>query len=207
MHTHFIFIHGWGLGPDFWKKLAALLPDARHSFLDLGFIGHEEERPAAPEGAATYVTHSLGTAYALKHHAPAMTALVAINGFARFRNFAQSSTLERMKKNLKRAPLRQMEAFWKMATIETNRPVEDLNIPRLETGLDWLKTFDARANLNTLKCPVLSLAGAQDRILPLAHMKKEWAGHPLHVHPEAGHALPQSHPEWCAAHIREVVRA
>lgn len=201
MRIHLVFVHGWGLGPAFWDDLSALFPNSLKSFIDLGFTGSVPSC-VLPSEPATYITHSLGTLWALKNAAPRMEALIAINGFAYFAPFTPKSALLQMKKNLRQNPEQQMKEFCQAADIQRKTdPASAFNIPRLQEGLDHLINQDERQTLQTLDSRILSLAGARDNILPLEVMKQEWAGYNLKIHEEAGHALPQSHPQWCAEQI------
>jgi pimeloyl-[acyl-carrier protein] methyl ester esterase len=188
--------------------MAARLPGREHVFVDLGFTGSSGNKEAfqARPVRGLYITHSLGTLWALKHCAGEMNALAAINGFACFEPFAPKASLRAMKKQLTRDLVALMADFYAQAGV--TGPVASVGAAfhseRLMEGLDWLEREDARANLRNVSCPVLSLAGAQDRILPESAMRREWAGFPLHMHEEGGHALPQTHPGWCAAYIESL---
>ncbi|MEZ5919273.1 MAG: alpha/beta hydrolase, partial [Alphaproteobacteria bacterium] len=201
-----------GLSSAFWAGLAACLPGREHIFVDLGFTGggpdseDSEKAFLARPVRGLYITQSLGTLWALKHCAGEMSALAAINGFACFEPFASRAALRAMKRHLVRDPAAQMADFYRQAGV-TAPGAASLCQERLLEGLDWLEQEDERETLRRLPCPVLSLAGAQDRILPEELMRREWAGFPLHMHEEGGHALPQTHPGWCAAHIEALIKA
>lgn len=191
-----VFVHGWGLAPNFWDALTPSFSEHECGFIDLGFLGKENLDAAGP---TIYITHSLGTLWALKNCAENMQGLVSINGFSSFRRFASKDALAEMQKSLKENPRAHMADFWQGIGAESS---DKMNADRLAEGLDWLATWNVRAELKALPCPVLSLAGAQDNILPLPQMQKEWAGQGMAVCENGGHMLPMSHPDWCAQQIK-----
>ena len=202
MNSHFVFVHGWGMAPDFWDGLIDCLPGIKTSRIDLGFIESSAslEKISDP---AVYITHSLGTMWALKNHHADMKALVSINGFSYFQNFTDERVLRAMKTRLKRDPKAQMEEFWKSYGLPSS---QNLNISTLQKGLEWLTSWDARKELEALTCPVLSLAGQNDPLLPLPLMKEEWEDFDLHICEDGNHALPLNNPQWCTDHIKEFLR-
>ncbi len=243
MNTRIVFVHGWGLGPDFWDEMTPLFPEYECGFVDLGFVGTGEDVSAA--GSAIYITHSLGTLWALKNCAEQMSGLVAINGFSSFRRFASKENLAELKESLLKDPAAHMKGFWENIGLnilhnstdeekdvdatadavdatadavdaigsEAHNPplshgvrepfMKRINVEQLAEGLDWLAEWDGRAELRSLECPVLSLAGAQDKILPLEQMQKEWAGYEMRICEDGAHALSQTHAGWCAEQIRD----
>ena len=85
-----------------------------------------------------------------------------------------------------------------------------LNIEALSQGLDWLGSWDECKKLQDLKArgvPVLSLGSENDLILPLEMMQAHWKdlGYDVVIKKQAGHALPVSHPKWCAEQIKRAV--
>lgn len=196
-----VFVHGWGLAPDFWEGLAALLSEHECGFINLGFLGQGEDLSTAPP--ALYITHSLGTLWALKNCNADMQGLVAINGFTSFRRFASKENLADMRNSLQQNPAAHMAEFWEILGVEASS--QNLNVDKLTEGLDWLMRWNEAAQLKSLSCPILSLAGAQDNILPLPQMQKEWAGRDMRVCEGGGHILPQTHSDWCAQQIRDIL--
>ena len=200
----FIFVHGWGMDSGIWEEVAAGFPDARKHYVDLGFIGNKSCESVPDFKAPIYVTHSLGTAWALKHHGQDMQALIAINGFVCFQNFADERTLKTMQRRIQRSPEIQMEEFWRSCGFKNNLD-QSLNKDRLHQGLEWLKDWDVSNILASLDIPVLSLSGGHDAILPLAQMKQEWVAHDIKIVEEGGHILPLSHASWCIEQIEGFV--
>jgi pimeloyl-ACP methyl ester carboxylesterase len=205
MTPHFTFVPGWGSGPGFWKKMLTLFEDHAVSHVDLGFTGSLGHKPESYDflKPSIYVTHSLGTMWALKKHSPNIRALITINGFHCFRHFICERTLRAMKERLKRNPVTRMVEFWEKCGISPAN--SGLNPERLQEGLEWLISWNAGRELSSLSCPVLVLAGGADPILPLPLMRWEWNGYNFHVQKNGGHALPWTDAPWCAGKIREFV--
>ena len=205
MSADIIFVHGWGMGPAFWDGLRARLPEVKATAVDLGFIGERQSSDATAEcNSVIYITNSLGTMWAWKNHSHDMRGLIVINGFSCFQHFAEERTLQVMKTRLQKNPEKQMRDFWETSGLP---PSDDLNVQRLKEGLEWLASWDVKETLNSLTCPVLSLAGANDPILPIELMKEEWAGYDMRICEGEGHGLPLSHPDWCANHIKDFIHA
>ena len=200
MNTYFTFVHGWGGTPGLWDDLSTNLPANDSHRIDLGFIGTQQNLLNGFPAPSIYVTHSLGTMWALKKRPANMKALIAINGFSCFQNFTSDRVLHAMQAQLQRNPEAQMQEFWKTCNLPS---YAELNVARLQEGLEWLASWNAKPELEALTCPVLALAGDNDPILPIDKMKNEWAGFDLHIREGGDHALPLSHPQWCAKHIEE----
>ena len=206
MNTHYIFVHGWGTGPDFWNEMRAYFPEQRSHFLNLGFVGPDKrnENHKAPDKAKRiYITHSLGTLWALKNKCPDIDVLIAVNGFYRFKHFTDERSLQAMRLRLKRDPIPQMGSFWKKCGILDDNPA--LNLQRLQEGMIWLSELSGAKELITLSGPVLCLNGNNDPILNSDLMKKEWSGFPIKTLIRGGHIMPWTHPEWCAEKINGFV--
>lgn len=196
-----ILVHGWGSGPDFWDALIPHLSPWPVQTINLGFTG-PEKAAIETDNASVFITHSLGTMWALKNRFPRIKALIAINGFYCFRHFICRRTLETMRMRLKRNPIPQMDKFWESCGIGPGNPA-GLDLQKLQEGLEWLISWNSAKELDALAVPVLSLAGQADPILAPDLMKKQWNGFPLRMVQDGGHALPQTHSAWCADHIRE----
>jgi len=197
-----IYVHGWGLDKSFWDPLINTLPYKSRS-LNLGYIGEKETNPS--DQKSIYVTHSLGTMWALKNHAAHISTLIAINGFYNFKPFSDSRTLRAIKQGLIKNTSAQMKNFFKTAQIKTNP--QNFNTNRLIKDLDMLATGDETASLKALSCPVFSLIGESDPILALKLCEKEWLGYDVKICQQGGHALPITHIDWCAEHIESAIKA
>jgi len=209
-----VFVHGWGEDSRIWEGITEHLPGFNHHFIDLGFIGEESDSDyeiVIPEvKSPMYVTHSLGTTWVLNNiPLKQISALVAINGFGRFADFASNETLKIMSKSLQRNIFLQMEMFWKNCNFPENMRQtykHELRMRELSQGLSWLSSWDKSEKLQDLKTkgvPVLSLGGEKDLILPPEIMRAHWNGLGCNVvmNEQAGHALPITHPKWCAQEI------
>lgn len=193
----FVFVHGWGFDASFWQPLLRSLSYKNCDVVDFGYFDSEMCLPDFEE--AIYVTHSLGTMWALKNRADHMKALIAVSGFGLFQNFVDARVLESMQKNLGRSAEKQMQEFWSMCGMTPEQ--ENLNVEALQEGLSFLCEGDESETLKNLSVPVLSLAGEQDKVTSLKKMKQEWSGFDLRICADGGHVLPQSHVSWCAEEI------
>lgn len=198
MGSQFVFVHGWGMAPDFWDDLIDHFPNIEAHRIDLGFIGSQRDFLDDISSSSVYVTHSLGTMWALKNRHADMKALIAINGFSCFKNFTDERALRAMKLRLTKEPESQMKDFWGMCDLPYS---SDLNVEGLQEGLEWLSSWDMGSELKALRYPILSLVGGGDPILPIERMKKEWSGFNMHIQNSGGHALPLTDTQWCADHI------
>ncbi len=203
MNPRFVVVHGWGMDSSCWDNLMAFFPDAHFLRIDLGFVGSMEILSDVSDiKDPIFITHSLGTMWALKNYHKDMKALISINGFTCFGNYADRRVLSVMQAGIKRNPKRQMSEFWNSGGLPSSN---SLNIDRLYEGLEWLKSWNVRCELENLQCPVLSLAGEKDNILPIEKMKKEWENYNFQICKGAGHALPVSNSRWCADRIRDFI--
>lgn len=202
----YFFVHGWGNGPEFWQKTLPYFSECDTHFVDLEFrksSGRRINSRAFPESRKIYITHSLGTLWALKNRSKDMAALITINGFFSFRPFADEQVLQTMKKRLESDPIPQMSAFWRQCGISPDK--KDLNLKRLQEGMNWLIHENAARELHSANFPVLSLAAKDDPILPVDTMRHHWSGYPLRIAETGGHSLPWSQAGWCAGQIKEFV--
>jgi len=196
-----VFVHGWGFDSSFWDDLVQHFPEKALHRIDLGFFGDADAGQDCPEGI--YITHSLGTMWALHHAQDKIRGLVAINGFCTFRPFASKRVLEAMKTRLRQDLEVQMTEFMATCGLRKKHDIALFNVDRLEEGLDWLGTWDESKTLQGLDMPVLSLISADDRILPLEGMRKMWQNSSVCVKGDGGHVLPQSETAWCLSAIKD----
>ncbi len=198
-----VFVHGWGCDASYWDQLASRLSDREHRRIDLNFVDLNEPYCGAENTQpSVYVTHSLGTMWALKNNIHSMTALISINGFSCFKDHTSPRILKSMMLNLERKPRQQMRSFWDMCDLPHS---ETLNVPKLKQGLEWLMNWDLKTELENLACPVMSLVGRKDPILNNEMMIRDWGKYELHVAEDGGHSLPISHAQWCADKIKTFV--
>lgn len=203
-NNQIIFVHGWGCGPDVWDFVIPQLSEFDCRAIDIGFTSDHDSLDVISQENCVYVTHSLGTMWALKNKPKEMSALITVNGFTCFQRLTDLRSLKRMKLHLKRNPEGQMQEFWQTTDLPHSN---QLNVDRLETGLDWLMEWDCSEELAALTCPVHSMFGDNDPILDIQHMKDHWVSHNHHIVKGGKHNLPKTHAKECADLIRGVVDA
>lgn len=196
------YIHGWGGEARFWDVLRGHLPPHQTHLIDLGYR-NAPVLDVAAETNGIYVTHSLGTMWALRHHANNIGTLIVINGFHSFRDFVSPVTLRAMKRGVQQNPQTQMSAFFKQADLP--EALCNWKQPELVTGLDMLAQDTYAEQLSSIKGKIIILAGENDQIISPEHMQKQWLGYDVKICEKGGHALPLTHPQWCAAHIIETL--
>ena len=188
-----------------WEGFHESFPKKQSYFVNLGFINNGDNVSSIPfDSKSIFITHSLGTLWALKYHSHNMAGLISINGFVNFRNFVDKRNLLAMQKQLQRNPEQQMQDFWDMINFKNDLD-QNLNIDKLHEGLEWLINWDMSAKLSDLNIPILSLMGDEDRLLPLPKMEKEWLMADIKIMKNGGHILPLSHSKWCVEKIREFI--
>lgn len=194
-----VLVHGWGCAPSFWDTLAPHFSETPQHRINLGFVGDAEME--CPEGV--YITHSLGTMWALRHARGNIKALISINGFCTFRPFAPKKVLAAMQARLQDDPEGQMRDFWAACGLTHKPDLSSLNREKLARGLDWLAKWDETEALHSLSAPVLSVMAGDDRILPLEAMQKMWQDFTVCASEDGGHALPQTKAAGCAGAIKD----
>ncbi|KAA0677373.1 alpha/beta fold hydrolase [Roseomonas genomospecies 6] len=149
------------------------------------------------------VGHSFGALWLLHERPFAWDGLVLVNGFPRFTEgdaFAPATprrVLDRMIARFDAAPEAVAADFLRRCGCEAPPP-EGLQPARLGEALRALRDWDARAALTG---PALALAGAQDPIVPPAMTEQAFRGIDTVWHPDGGHLLPLTAPDWCAERI------
>lgn len=206
-----ICVHGWGHNGAIWDDLAPML-DGWVRRVDLGFVKGAEDlaEPELPElYGALYIGHSLGAMWLLPRIASLNPAgFVSIGGFDHFlhANDAKTPTvLKAMKAGLKRRPYQQMRDFWQAAGTPDYAQESQLNFSNLMEGLKLLESGAESASLKALCCPVLALAGSEDKIVPKRMSRKIWEDFDLRILEGGDHTLPFSAPEWCALQINDFI--
>jgi pimeloyl-[acyl-carrier protein] methyl ester esterase len=202
----FVLVHGWGFHPGIWDEFAKQLPDAEIARVDLDFI------KGGPRGVSDWpadsiaVGHSLGLLWLLKQGQRRYRALVSIQGFDCFTCYIPKSRVLGMQRTLERDADATLRAFWKGCGTEPFAPRDALNVEALGRGLDWLASWDARAQKAALNCPTLALASRDDAIVPPSMSETIWNGDVIWSE-TGGHALPLLRPEWCASQVSDFVHA
>lgn len=194
----FLFVHGWAGTPRLWDPVRAVL-------IARGVAAGDMVTAVPPEGTGRSligIGHSLGSAWLLTRGST-LSGFVAINGFTRFTatpDFPAGTPpriLMQMRRRLLADPVAVLADFHARAGL----PLPD-GLPDAETlaaGLDLLGDIDVRAAFAALSVPHVALCGEEDLIVPPAQSRGSFPD-PVMV-PDAGHALPVSHPGLCADHI------
>ena len=203
-----VCVPGWGFAPPLWAGICAQLQDvlAERSVQVVDLWGAAE--PILPPRFIG-VGHSLGALWLLRQQAPALAGCVVISGFRHFP--VAPRVLARMQTQFARDPETVLATFQARcqlgggpaAASATNADpsiiikVNDHSFKKLQQGLAWLAAWEAPAP----SCPLLALHGGGDVIVGAAEAARQLPG--LVICPDAPHALPLTHPAWCAARIRE----
>jgi pimeloyl-[acyl-carrier protein] methyl ester esterase len=202
----FVLVHGWGFHAGIFADFISHLEGAEVSLVDLGFVaGGPRAASGWPEDAIA-VGHSVGLLWLLAQGGGRFRALVSVQGFDCFCCHVAPSRLAALKHGLERDPGETLQAFWRSCGASGFALPEALNVARLNEGLDWLMTWDARKAREALSCPVLALATQDDVIVPPSMSEAIW-GESINWSPDGGHVLPLKHPDWCARHVLEFAHA
>jgi pimeloyl-[acyl-carrier protein] methyl ester esterase len=199
---HFVLVHGWGFHAGIFADFIDNLRGSEVTLVDLGFVA------GGPKGASDWsedaiaVGHSLGLLWLLERGSGRFRALVSVQGFDCFSCHVAPSRLAALKRGLERDAGGTLQAFWRSCGASGFALPEALNVARLDEGLDWLTTWDARKARDSLTCPILALASRDDVIVPPSMSEAIW-GENIVWSPDGGHVLPLKHPEWCARHVLE----
>ena len=202
----FVLVHGWGFHAGIWNEFARHLPDAEIACVDLGFIrGGPKGVSDWPEDSIA-IGHSLGLLWLLKRGQGRFRALVSIQGFDCFSCHIPKSRVLGMQRNLKRDADVTLRAFWQACGTEPFTPKDALNVETLATGLDWLGSWDTRAEKAALTCPTLALASRDDLVVPPSMSETIWNGNVIWSD-SGGHVLPLLRPGWCASQVIDFAHA
>lgn len=204
-----VFVSGWGFAPRMWAGLCGHLQDMLAGRKVYGVDLWGEETLSLPPRFIG-VGHSLGALWLMRQQAAQMQAFVAIAGFTRFPVAAR--VLARMRTQFTREPETVLATFHARCLAGAGSAamfhdpaflieVNDHSYNGLLQGLDWLASWGGVLP----SCPVLALQGTADVIVPVAEASRQWPS--LVYCPDAPHALPLTHPDWCAARMREFLRS
>jgi pimeloyl-[acyl-carrier protein] methyl ester esterase len=203
---HFVLVHGWGFHAGIFADFVGHLDGADITLVDLGFVaGGPKGANEWPEDAVA-VGHSLGLLWLLERGGSRFRGLVSVQGFDCFSCHVAPSRLAALKRGVEREPGGTLQAFWRSCGASGFALPQALNVARLDEGLDWLMTWDARKAREALSCPVLALASRDDVIVTPAMSEAIW-GEEIVWSSDGGHVLPLQRPEWCARHVLEFADA
>lgn len=207
MRPRITLVHGWGYDASLWRDVVPLLDGYEVELCDLGFFGTAQ----LPDGDAPRIAvgHSLGALRWLCGSTP-WRKLVAINAFPRFtaaEDFpgVDSRVLDLMRRRFAQSPAEVLADF--QQACGGAGPAQRADHVTLAAGLDDLGRLDARPQWTARANNIHLLAGRRDAIVPPA--LSDAAANALSNHharwvDDGGHLLPITHPEACAALIREV---
>jgi len=202
----FVLVHGWGFHAGIWDEFVKHLPGAEIARVDLGFIrGGPKGVSDWPEDSIA-VGHSLGLLWLLKQGKGRFRAVVSIQGFDCFSCYIPKSRVLGMQRTLERDANTTLRAFWRACGAEPFAAGDALNVGALATGLDWLGSWDARAEKAALTCPTLALASRDDAIVSPSMSETLWNGDVIWSE-TGGHALPLLRPGWCTSQIIDFAHA
>jgi pimeloyl-[acyl-carrier protein] methyl ester esterase len=213
MTLRIVFVHGWGFDASFWAPLKAALSGDVDSFcVDLGFHGKPNLVLPNDGRRCVGIGHSLGVAWLLRHRRLGpLSALVSINGFARFTKAADfpfgmdPRLLRRMQVGFEKDPKTVYRDFMTLCGV-SDPQVEDLKMEPLGASLIDLMEVDERAALATCEVPVLALAGDADALVSAPMSQQTFTDHKLVMKAGGGHLLAHTEPQWCANHIDAFVK-
>ncbi|OEJ69418.1 alpha/beta fold hydrolase [Magnetovibrio blakemorei] len=208
MTLRIVFVHGWGFDASFWTPLKDALSGDVDSFcVDLGFFGHANLDIPADDRPTVAIGHSLGVAWLLRHsRLGPLSALVSINGFARFTKAADfpfgqdPRILRRMQVGFEKNPKTVYRDFMTLCGV-SDPQAQGLEIEPLGASLADLMDIDERAALAACDVPVLALAGDADALVSAPMSQQTFADHQLVMKAGGGHVLAHTDTQWCADHI------
>lgn len=204
-----VFAHGWGFDAGFWDALRARLHAWPQRVLERGYFSGAAEDDALPDGPLVVIGHSFGCMRMLARLAPPAhprpCAWVGINGFARFcvgDDFPRGvdpRVLRRMAVRLATSPAAVVDAFRLRCGAA---PAGAGPCPTvLARDLRAMRELDLRDRVRGLGAPLLSLAGAEDPVVPASMAADALPGGDIDWLPDGGHLLPLQAPAWCAVRI------
>lgn len=203
-----VLVHGWGYDSGFWSPLRSALGARETQALDFGFFGPDRMAPDLSE-PCDVIAHSMGVLWLLAERPFAWRRLIAINGFSRFvqdPDFPDGVPVAAIRAMRQRLAVDVPGVVARFRADAGDRRTDldgaAADYDRLAWGLDGLMRWDGR----TAPVPDLILAGAQDRIAPLALVRACWPDARVDIAANGDHVLPLSDPAYCAARIEALLR-
>ena len=207
-----VLVHGWGFDHGVWNEVRTRLSAAhRVETLDFGFFGAPRQPKVGAGETVIAVGHSLGACWWLTQSPIPWRRLLLINGFPRFTEAADYApavaprVLARMRKTFAQQPAEVLAEF--RAFCGAPAAPAGFDAERLAAGLDWLATWDGRGVMRSRAGAIWALAGNNDPIVPAGMSRAALACLPpehLGFADVAGHVLPLTAPELCAAWIERL---
>lgn len=217
MNQHFVFVHGWGYSPSFWKPLKSRMLDCYITTVDLGFFTHDPLKTAIPSlklqknvDTSDYVAvgHSLGLFYLLEYFPNSFRRYVAINSFAcftqqtDFSNGVADRILEQMQKRLANKPKKVLSDFYQQCGEENPVIPDDWNLERLQQGLEWLKTGNFLDKIQAMKSKLTVIASNNDPIVNIEMTKDSFKNIDIHWFNDSTHLLPHTQINNCVSILK-----
>jgi hypothetical protein len=213
MKKAFIFCHGWGFSPSFWKNIAPYFQNCLISFWDLGYFS---EMPVQPVLDPSYewwgVGHSLGFSY-LVRSSLALKGIIGLQTFLKSPFLTEKLLQGYLKKTIQafeEDPLATLRQFYKRCGMEEE--ISHLKLPQKERLFDdllLLGTLDTENLFREKTLPCTILASQEDPIIPLAVISKNFAQFPhvrMAINQKAHHNLGYHEALWTYQHIRDFVK-
>jgi pimeloyl-[acyl-carrier protein] methyl ester esterase len=194
-----LFLHGWGFDATLWDGVRSALAPLETVTRDRGYFGLPRNDTNA--GPVLAIGHSLGSLLLAADPPPGSIGLVAINGFDRFAGdgAVPLRVVDTMRRRFAETPGVVLDTYRVRCGGAPHSG--DLDAQRLADDLDLLASADLRGAASA----ALVLHGGADPILPPGMRAGVFAGARRETLADAGHLLPLTHPEWCAAMIRQVL--
>ncbi len=218
--------HGWAFAPTIWQVWRECLGEDWHlSALDRGYfpgcdqrdvvvpsslIGSSWQSPQPNEQKTkVLVAHSFGLHCISQELIAVADLLVIVSGFEAFHVSEKAPSrraIRRMLLRLKDDHRSLLSEFYSACFGDSPWPsalLDTLETCDLSLLVDDLRRLDAeRISLENLARAksILILHGAKDIVTPVelaANLHRQLPDSRLLVHPDAGHALPFTHPNWC----------
>ncbi|OGV48215.1 MAG: hypothetical protein A2X49_05135 [Lentisphaerae bacterium GWF2_52_8] len=219
-----LFLPGWGIPPEAYNALwSRVCGQEEPHILDYGFFQPASQFSFSDTGSflsgfsgekVLLGGHSMGAMFSLKIAAQFPERIAALVLFAPFARFSSAAGypgrdvfgIEAMRRQLASAPSAVLKSFYRAMFLPAKSSLSvpaRINAPFLESGLAFLADCDVREELGKIVAPTLLLHGAHDAISPAP--MSDFVALPLGPLAEkicledAGHALPFTHQEACAA--------
>ncbi len=209
----FVFVHGWGFDPRFWRAWLERSALRKSYCVDLGYFHAATDVPELCDDSYILLAHSAGLLWALQH-LPKPRRIVAINSFAKFcksddfPNGVHAHNIKKMRDQIARDPQKLLYDFYKRIGGGYQLTSLPINVSRLEQDLQTLAVFDGRPALKRWLSPVLALAAEDDPLIRTAHaaaFMDVGVEIDLRIAPSGGHILPIAQLDWCLRQVSEVL--
>lgn len=175
----YIFCHGFGFDPTFWRFLAPYFQAEETFYCDLGYFGEvslpEEIKPDVFEYVG--IGHSLGLAKLLALPIP-WVSLVGLHGFTNFLGYDSQLRARRVREwqslrlKLKRSPVKALQGFYERAGVAHSPAWEAMDLTRL------LSDFEALSLPVQPRWPLMLLGSESDVIVPPVLLDDNLRTHP-----------------------------